>query len=483
MPYIKSIPIRSTPNRSLAYIVNKDKTNDLLYVTGLNCSTIPTIAYQEMKLVFEEYSNHKFNEAVCKNGKTPVKAIHYVQSFRPTDNITPYQAHAIAKEWAEAAFGIERQMLVSTHLDKGHIHSHIIINTYDFNGLKFNDNQTTLSAVRSLSDMLCMNYGIQSIMSNKKSHSMKYNEWDSKRKGTSWKQKIKLTIDKLVMQVTSLDELISKLEQEGYIVRRGKYISIRPKEQDRSVRTKTLGEEYTEESICERIRIAVAESELATRPQRDINELNSLYYDRLYEVSELVKSNMKAPKKYNRKFPYSVQNDLTVYTLAQQLTIINKEHISSIGEIEGKLESTKVLYETTKSELNKLIAKQEQLQTVLEHCEKYFALKRKKELTPAEQVKLKIFSQTAQRVHVSIERDIKSIRKLKNSADIKLELLSAEFRSVEKKYMTYSDIVQTYYEISKGDYISNLIKEQYKRDNLIHKKDYTISSSSGAIKK
>lgn len=140
MPYIKSIPIRSTPNRSLAYIVNKEKTNDLLYVTGLNCSTIPTIAYQEMKLVFEEYSNHKFNEAICKNGKTPIKAIHYVQSFRPTDNITPYQAHAIAKEWAEAAFGTERQIIVSTHLDKGHIHSHIIINTYDFNGLKFNDN-------------------------------------------------------------------------------------------------------------------------------------------------------------------------------------------------------------------------------------------------------------------------------------------------------------------------------------------------------
>ena len=62
MPYIKSIPIRSTVNRSIAYIANKDKTDDLLYVSGLNCSAVPTIAYSEMKLVFEEYSKYKFNE-------------------------------------------------------------------------------------------------------------------------------------------------------------------------------------------------------------------------------------------------------------------------------------------------------------------------------------------------------------------------------------------------------------------------------------
>ncbi len=209
MPYIKSICIRFTPNRSLAYIANPEKTDNLLLVSGLNCSTVPAVAYLEMKTVFEEYSKHKFNEAVCKNEKTPIKAIHYIQSFSPADNISPEQAHDIAKEWAAAAFGLERQILVSTHLDKGHIHSHIIINTYDFNGVKFNDNQTTLAAVRSLSDTLCMNYGIQPIRTNKKSRSLKYNEWDNKKKGTSWKQQIRLAIDKLAMNVDSIDGLIA----------------------------------------------------------------------------------------------------------------------------------------------------------------------------------------------------------------------------------------------------------------------------------
>ena len=78
MPYIKSICIRSTPNRSLAYIANPEKTDNVLLVSGLNCSTVPAVAYLEMKTVFEEYSKHKFNEAVCKNEKTFIKAIHYI---------------------------------------------------------------------------------------------------------------------------------------------------------------------------------------------------------------------------------------------------------------------------------------------------------------------------------------------------------------------------------------------------------------------
>ena len=472
MPYIKSICIKSTPNRSLAYIVNKDKTEDLLYVSGLNCGVVPTIAYQEMKMVFEEYSKHKFNEAVCKNEKTPVKAIHYVQSFRPTDNITPDQAHAIAKEWAIAAFGSDRQALVSTHLDKGHIHSHVIINTYDFNGVKWSDNQTTLSAVRSLSDTLCMNYGIQPIKANKKSRSLKYNEWDNKRKGTSWKQQIKLAIDKLVMNADSLDELLAELEQLGYTIKRGKYITIQTKD-DKAVRTKTLGEDYTEESLAERIRIAVAENGIANRPKRDINDLNSVYYDRIYEVSELVKGNRKIPKKYNRKLPYSVQNDFTVYTLAQQLSLINRENISSIGELEGKMNSANMAYKNTKNELNKLLANQEQFQTVLEHCEKYFDLRNKKELTPAEQVKLKIYTQTVQRVHVSDESYIESILNLKNSTDRKIETLTQNFRALENQFQTYSDIVKTYYEISKGDYISRLVDEKHRKEQE-NKKDKAI---------
>lgn len=316
------------------------------------------------------------------------------------------------------------------------------------------------------------NYGIQPIRSNKKSRSLKYNEWDNKKKGTSWKQQIRLAIDKLVMNVNSVDELISELEKAGYTVKRGKYLAVRAEGQERFVRTKTLGEDYTEESLSERIRIAAAESGIAKRPKRDINELNSVYYKRIYEVSELVKANRKTPKKYSRKLPYSVQNDFTVYTLAAQLAVINREHISSIGELEGKLNSAKESYQNAKAELNKLTQNGEQLQTVIVHCEKYFELKAKKELTSAEQLKLKIFSQTAERIHVSDESGIERVRALKTNVDKKVEALAAEFHNLDERYATYSEIVKTYYEISLGDYISKLVEQERQRQEKEKEKNH-----------
>lgn len=128
------------------------------------------------------------------------------------------------------------------------------------------------------------------------------------------------------------------------------------------------------------------------------------------------------------------------------------------------MHSANEAYKNAKSELNKLLANQEQFQTVLDHCEKYFDLKNKKELTPAEQVKLKIYTQTVQRVHVSDESDIDSIQNLKNSTDRKIEALTQNFRALENQFQTYSDIVKTYYEISNGDYISKLVEEQYRKE-------------------
>lgn len=107
--------------------------------------------------------------------------------------------------------------------------------------------------------MLYVNYSIQPIRTNKKSRSLKYNEWDNKKKGTSWKQQIQLAIDKLVMNVDSVDGLIAELEKTGYTVKRKKYLAVRAERQERFIRTKTLGEDYAEESLSKRMRIAAAE--------------------------------------------------------------------------------------------------------------------------------------------------------------------------------------------------------------------------------
>lgn len=105
MPYIKSVSIRTTVNRSIAYILNPDKTEELLYTTSLNCMTNAKDAYLAMKTVYEHFSGEKFNAPLPLKGKGSVKAIHYIQSFDPQDNVSPELAHRIAKAFARKTFG------------------------------------------------------------------------------------------------------------------------------------------------------------------------------------------------------------------------------------------------------------------------------------------------------------------------------------------------------------------------------------------
>ena len=356
MPYVKSIPIHSTVNQSIAYILNPDKTEDLLYTTSLNCLANAKDAYLAMKTVYEHFSGEKFNAPPPLKGKGRVKAIHYIQSFDPQDNISPELAHRIAKAFARKTFGDDCQVVIATHLDKKHLHNHFIINAYSLTGQKFNDNQKTLKHIREYSDWVCLAFGIQPIIPNKGvCRNIKYNEWEHKKRGTSWKDKIRLEIDRLIGSVKNLDELLNELEAMGYEIKRGKYISVKAPEQKRFVRTKTLGEDYTEESLISRIRwhdvgvnISVSGE---TSPLRDD------YIRTLNDVTELARSGRKIQNKRYDSEPYSPENDIDVYKLSAQLSIINRDNIHSIGELEGKIQHLKEEYENTRQEYNALMIK------------------------------------------------------------------------------------------------------------------------------
>lgn len=150
--------------------------------------------------------------------------------------------------------------------------------------------------------------------------------------------------------------------------------------------------------------------------------------------------------------------------MALQLSVINREHISSIRELEGKLSKAKAEYDEIRQKLNSLINKQEQLGKIIEQCEKYFALKDKTDLSPTEELKLKMGLQIAERFNGFDANNITSIVNLKMSVDEQIVQLDGRFLKLEKQYFTYRDIADTYYKISKGDYISNLIEEKRKQD-------------------
>ena len=213
MPYIKSVCVHADVKSSIAYILNPEKTKDTLYTASLNCLTNAEDAYLNMKMIYEHYSCRKYNEPPPLTGKGWVKAIHYIQSFDPKDNISPELAHKIAKAFALKTFGEDCQIVIATHVDKQHVHNHFILNSYGIDGQKFYANKKTLDRIKEYSDRVCLAFGVQPYDKSKgKSRTMKYNEWENKKRGTSWKEKIRIAIDNLLGYVKNLYDLICKLE-------------------------------------------------------------------------------------------------------------------------------------------------------------------------------------------------------------------------------------------------------------------------------
>ena len=462
MPYVKSIPIRTTVARSIAYILNPNKTDDLLFTTSLNCITNPKDAYLNMKLVYEQFSGKRFDEPLPLVGKGRVKAIHYIQSFDPKDNITPELAHRIAKAFARKTFGDNCQIVIATHVDKSHIHNHFIINTYGIDGHKFNDNQATLNHVKEYSDRVCLAFGIKPYDKSKgKGKTIVYNEWEHKRKGTSWKQKIRLEIDRFIATSKNIDELIYELELRGYTIRRGKYISVKAPEQQRAVRLNTLGVDYTSESIASRIlwRDVGTDVTLTGKP----SQIRADYNNAIAQVSQLAREGRKVQRRRDMTSPYSPENDMDIYKLSAQLTIINRDNIHYIGELEGKIEWLKAEFDKKVRACNEASTKLTQLETVISQAEEYFELKGKSELSASEKVKLQIYLQTMEHCKIQNRTDIESVREMCKNISERSAALNTELEKCREKYNTYSDIVKTYRELSSGDYISRLVKEEEKR--------------------
>lgn len=461
MPYVKSIPIHTTVNRSLAYILNPDKTEDLLYTTSLNCMTDAKDAYFAMKTVYEHFSGEKFNAPPPLNGKDSIKAIHYIQSFAPEDNVSPELAHRIAKAFARKTFGDYCQIVIATHNDKKHVHNHLIVNAYSMTGHKFNDNKKTLKKIREYSDRVCLAFDIQPITPKKDSRNMAYNEWKHKKAGTSWKQRIRLEIDRLTGTVKNLDELLYELEMLGYTIKKGKYISVKAPKQDRFIRTKTLGEDYTTESLISRIRWhdVGASVFLSDEPAPICDD----YIRTLNDVTELARMGKKIQRKRYYSEPYSPENDLDVYKISAQLSIINRDNIHSIGELEGKIQRLKEEYENARCELNTLIVKQEKLDALTEQAKIYFSLTEKSYLSNTEQLSLKICRQTLQSNNISDRSDYDRLKDIRHQTDEKIAVLKKTFEDCKRMYEVYKDIANTYYSIVRGDYISSLIEDKQER--------------------
>ena len=443
----------------MTYILNAEKTEQLHYTTSLNCTTDPYEAYLQMKAVYEQFSGHSFDAPKPKKGSARVKTIHYIMSFADSENVSPELAFKIAKTLVIKAFGEDVQAVIAVHTDTSHVHAHFAINTYSLSGHKYNANMRSLHFVREKSNEVCRTFGVTPALNFEgRGRSISHYEWEQRKNGTSWKECIRNEIDDLLPTVNTLDELLVALERRRFSINRGKYISVTAPGKKRAVRLKTLGEDYTEESLKARI-LWRAVGNIDDLHFTNI-EIERAYIDILGEVRILADERRKVPRRYDTNKPYGADNDLDCYRLSAQLSVINRDRVGSISELEGRIVILSDEIKKEQKEYSAILLEQERVQTLLEQAEYYFANSDRDDLSAEEYSRLQTYKAAVYENNIMTEYDRIMLKRKNESLQSKIANMKEKLTKKRNKLVRYVDIRDTYERISKRDYVKELIAEE-----------------------
>jgi len=248
MAYTKIHAITATVNKAVDYICNPAKTDEGILIFSYGCS--PETAAYDFKFALSKTSQ-----------SSPNKAYHLIQSFLPGE-VSYKEAHQIGIELADKLLEGKYSYVVTTHIDKGHIHNHIIFCAADnVNHEKYHDCKKTYYNIRRMSDDLCREHELSVITPGEK-RGKTYKEWQAGKSGSSWKEQLKSDIDEAIKNAATYEDCIELIRAKGYEVKgegfgekAHKFISFRPLDRERFVRgsAKSLGADYTKEQIKKRI--------------------------------------------------------------------------------------------------------------------------------------------------------------------------------------------------------------------------------------
>lgn len=264
--------IEKTLRKAIDYIVNPDKTNggQLVYSHGCSVET----ADLEMDLTARKGT-----------GRGSRIAYHLIQSFALDDDISPEKALELGIEFAKKVTGGNYEFIVTTHIDKDHIHNHIIFNSVDYvKHRKYHSDEKDKYRIRDINDEICKANNLSVLPKYVAKRNFRYKNI-YKNEDAGWKEKLKIAIDKVILEASSFEDFLFAMEMEGYKIKRGKHIAFhapgqKRKERDAYTRSKTIGGGYTEDEIRERIENkdneTVLHAEENAANQRSVKTENSL---------------------------------------------------------------------------------------------------------------------------------------------------------------------------------------------------------------
>lgn len=327
------------------YASDDYKTEERIYVSAVNAT--PETARQKMQQTKMQFR---------KTGG--IVAFHAIQSFKPGE-VTPKLAHEIGKRLAEEMWGDRFEVVIATHLNKEHLHNHFVINSVSFiDGKKYYDNTANYNRLKKLSDTLCEEYNL-SVIRNPKSKGKHYAEILAEKNGyPTIRGQIKDELDEIIKASYTYKDFWKILRERGYEVKdTGKYIALKPAFSQRYIRLKSLGDNYSEEAIKERIIKARNGIRDLDKPKPDYNAwlnkyesiklkgFKALYYRYLYlfgkirkketpqRVSFYLREELIKFERYQKQFHFLYENDIETSGQLNEIKNSAEERIAELTSI------------------------------------------------------------------------------------------------------------------------------------------------------
>ena len=337
-------------SKAIAYILNPEKTDEKLLVSSYGCASETAAREFEWTRKIAE-----------QKGMNPVRIIarHVIQSFE-IGEVTPELAHEIGKQFADEILGGKYEYVLTTHIDKDHVHNHLIFNAVDFVDYHaYKSYKRIYYDMREVSDRLCKENGL-SVIPPSQNKGMSYKEYTEAKHGTSWKQKLKQTIDRLVITAKDYDDFLRLMQEAGYEIKPGKYISFRAEGQERFTRSKTIGENYTEERIKERI--------AGRTPRRSQRQTTPKGISLIGDIQERIR--LIDSKGYEHKAKLTILKEA-----ARTLNYLTDNNLLQYADLEKKVEDVHSSYDRTGKELKGVEARLREVQPLIKNISNYQRLK------------------------------------------------------------------------------------------------------------
>lgn len=454
MPITKRQAHYGSPKELLNYILDEKNDGEKVgFTSSINCN-VNTALMQFLD------TQRKYN----MKGKRV--AYHIIQSFSPKDKITPEQANEIGKRLCEELYP-DFQCVISTHIDKGHLHNHISVNAINLNGRKLDDKLSNvkegLYGLSDMSDKIASEYGCF-IMPKKNYLKNKSKDYYYQYKEQSWKEKIQEDAESIISKCNSVDEFIDELSIMGYEVKRGKNISVRCFGMERFARLSTIDEKYATQNLYKFYKSQNDVKLLGIKTNE--NEFNSILWRKANESKLAIEKSQLATEgiRYSKYQQTKYQEVKRYYQLKKQLEFLDKYNIKSFDDIENQVQLKREQIKTKNVYIKKQKEKYDEIIKLTEKAQDYIRLSKvydyamsykkmdSKYVMPKE---IEIFLQLQQELKISSVDEAKQLIKDTRTERIEMNKMKQEVLDLQRE-LNHLDTIKEEKLSKSGLFIHNI---------------------------